>query len=146
MENIKNIVEILLIEDNLGDVDLTRDGLKDSKIPHTLHVCTDGTDAMAFLRNEGKYVGAPRPDLILLDLNLPKKDGREVLAEIKYDPSFKAIPVIVLTSSHAEIDVAKSYEHHANAYVAKPVDLNGFVNVINEIEKFWFSVVSLPNK
>lgn len=139
-------VDILLIEDNPGDVDLTRDGLRDTKIIHNLHVCKDGADAMAFLHNEGQYKNAPKPDLILLDLNLPKKDGREVLAEIKYDPDLKAIPVVVLTSSQAEIDVAKSYEHHANAYITKPVDFHGFMGVITEIENFWLSIVTLPKK
>lgn len=139
-------IDILLVEDNPADVDLTKESLEDAKILNTLHVCMDGMDAMAFLRREGKHAQAPKPSLILLDLNLPKKDGRQVLSEIKQDPELKTIPVVVLTSSQAEIDIAKSYELHANAYVTKPVDLASFGNIIKAVENFWFSVVTFPEK
>jgi two-component system response regulator len=137
-------IEILLVEDNPGDVRLTREALKDGKIVNNLHVAEDGVDALAFLRREGKYHNAVRPELILLDLNLPKKDGREVLAEIKADKELKRIPVVVLTSSAAEQDIVKSYNLHANCYVTKPVDLDQFINVVKSIEHFWLTVVKLP--
>lgn len=137
-------IEILLVEDNPGDVRLTREALKDGKIVNNLHVAEDGVDALAFLRREGKYHNAVRPELILLDLNLPKKDGREVLAEIKADEALKRIPVVVLTSSAAEQDIVKSYNLHANCYVTKPVDLDQFINVVKSIEHFWLTVVKLP--
>jgi len=137
-------IEILLVEDNPGDVRLTREALKDGKIINKLHVAEDGVEALAFLRREGKYRNAVRPELILLDLNLPKKDGREVLAEIKADVALKRIPVVILTSSAAEQDIIKSYNLHANCYVTKPVDLDQFVNVVKSIEHFWLSVVKLP--
>jgi len=137
-------IEILLVEDNPGDVRLTREALKDGKIVNNLHVAEDGVDALAFLRREGKYRNAVRPELILLDLNLPKKDGREVLAEIKADKELKRIPVVVLTSSAAEQDIVKSYNLHANCYVTKPVDLDQFINVVKSIEHFWLTVVKLP--
>jgi two-component system, chemotaxis family, response regulator Rcp1 len=137
-------IEILLVEDNPGDVRLTREALKDGKIVNTLHVAEDGVDALAFLRREGKYHSAVRPELILLDLNLPKKDGREVLAEIKADKELKRIPVVILTSSAAEQDIVKSYNLHANCYVTKPVDLDQFINVVKSIEHFWLTVVKLP--
>ncbi len=137
-------IEILLVEDNPGDVRLTREALKDGKIVNNLHVAEDGVDALAFLRREGKYHNAVRPELILLDLNLPKKDGREVLAEIKADKELKRIPVVILTSSAAEQDIVKSYNLHANCYVTKPVDLDQFINVVKSIEHFWLTVVKLP--
>ena len=137
-------VEILLVEDNLGDVRLTREAFKEGHISHRLHVAEDGIKALAYLRREGVYANAIRPDIILLDLNLPKKDGREVLAEIKTDERFKRIPVVVLTTSQADQDILKVYSLHANCYIAKPVDLNNFIAVVRSIEKFWLSVVRLP--
>jgi CheY-like chemotaxis protein len=137
--------EILLVEDSPGDVRLTREALKDAKVHVHLSVASDGTEAMAFLKREGTYVNAPRPELILLDLNLPKKDGREVLKEIKEDPSLKTIPVVVLTTSAADEDVMRSYESHANCYITKPVDLDGFLKVVQSIDSFWLSIVKLPN-
>ena len=137
-------VQILLVEDNPADADLTRENLESSKILNDLHVAIDGIDALEFLRREGKHKDAPRPDLVLLDLNLPRKDGREVLAEMKADKSLKRIPVVVLTSSQAEEDVVKSYELQASAYVSKPVDLTGFGKIVRGIEGFWFSVVRFP--
>jgi chemotaxis family two-component system response regulator Rcp1 len=137
-------IEILLVEDNPGDVRLTREALRDGKIVNSLHVAEDGVDALAFLRREGKHRNAVRPELILLDLNLPKKDGREVLAEIKADEDLKRIPVVVLTSSQAEQDIVKSYNLHANCYVTKPVDLDQFITVVKSIEHFWLKVVKLP--
>ena len=138
-------VEILLVEDNPGDVELTREALHDTKVHMRLSVVPDGVEALAFLRREREYAGAPRPDLILLDLNLPKKDGRGVLAEIKEDPSLRQIPVVVLTSSQAEQDIVRAYELHANCYVTKPVDLDQFVKIVRSIEQFWFTIVKLPN-
>ncbi len=137
-------VQMLLVEDNPGDVRLTKETLKDAKLMVDLHVVGDGVEAMAFLRQEGKYTKAPSPDLVLLDLNLPKKDGREVLAEIKQDPDLKRIPVVVLTISSAEEDVLKSYNLHANAYVNKPLNLEQFAKITKAIEDFWFTVVKLP--
>lgn len=137
-------VEILLVEDNPGDVRLTRETLKDSKLLNRMSVAVDGVEALAFLRREGRYDGEARPDLILLDLNLPKKDGREVLAEIKADESLRRIPVIVLTTSSAEQDILKMYDLHANCYIAKPVDLDQFSAVVRAIEAFWFTIVKLP--
>jgi two-component system, chemotaxis family, response regulator Rcp1 len=137
-------VDILLVEDCSADVRLTREALKEVKVLNTLHVVHDGMTALAFLRKQGRYAGSPHPDLILLDLNLPRKDGREVLAEIKQDENLKRIPVVVLTTSRAEEDVARSYDLHANAYVTKPVDLKQFLEVIRAIEEFWLAVVTLP--
>ncbi|WP_319550548.1 response regulator [Desulfogranum marinum] len=137
-------VEILLVEDNPGDVRLTIEGLKEGKVRNTLSVVEDGVEALAFLRKEGKYVDAVRPDLILLDLNLPKKDGREVLTEIKSDENLRNIPVVVLTTSKAEQDILKAYSLHANCYITKPVDLDQFISVVESIEDFWFSIVKLP--
>ncbi|HWP29423.1 MAG TPA: response regulator [Chloroflexota bacterium] len=137
-------IEILLVEDNPGDVRLTIEALRDGKIRNNLHVARDGVEAMAFLRREGPYANAPRPDLILLDLNLPRKDGREVLAEIKADARLRTIPVIVLTTSAAEQDVVQSYNLHANCYITKPVDLDQFITVIRSIEAFWLMIVTLP--
>lgn len=137
-------IEILLVEDNPGDVRLTQEALRDGKILNNLNVVTDGVQAMAFLNREGEYANAPRPELILLDLNLPKKDGREVLAEIKSRPDWKRIPVVILTSSAAEQDIVKSYNLHANCYITKPVDLDQFIHVVKSIEQFWLTVVRLP--
>jgi len=137
-------IEILLVEDNIGDVRLTELAFKEGKVRNKLHVTMDGAEAMAFLRREGRYESVPRPDLILLDLNLPKKDGREVLAEIKTDADLKRIPVVVLTTSQAEQDVLKSYNLHANCYITKPVDLEKFLSVVRSLEDFWLSIVRLP--
>lgn len=137
-------VEILLVEDNPADVRLTIEALKDAKVSNKLHVAVDGVEALSFLRREGEYADAVRPDLILLDLNLPKKDGLVVLSEIKEDESLKHIPVVVLTSSSEEKDILAAYDHHVNAYVTKPVDLNDFLNVIKGLEDFWLSIVRLP--
>ena len=136
-------VRILMVEDNPGDVDLTREGLAEAKLHNELFIASDGEEAMAFLLREGEHVGAPRPDLILLDLNLPKKDGREVLSEIKAHEDLRRIPVVVLTSSEAEEDVLRSYDLHANCYITKPVDLQKFLKVVRSIKGFWFSVVTL---
>jgi CheY-like chemotaxis protein len=137
-------IEILLVEDSPADVDLTREALEDAKVHNNLNVVNDGVEALAFLRREGAYAAAPRPDLILLDLNLPKKDGREVLAEIKTDPVLRRIPVGILTTSQAEQDSVKSYDLHANCYISKPVDLDAFVEVVRSIEGFWLAIVRLP--
>ncbi|MFP4531590.1 MAG: response regulator [Desulfobacterales bacterium] len=137
-------IEILLVEDNPGDADLAREALEISKLYNSLHVVGDGEEAMAFLQNQGEYADAPHPDLILLDLNLPKKDGREVLEEIKADDGLKRIPVVVLTTSTDEQDVLKTYNLHANCYVSKPIDLEQFTRVVQSIQDFWFSIVVLP--
>lgn len=137
-------IEILLVEDNPGDVRLTQEFIKESKVGNNLHVVVDGVEALEFLRGEGKYVDTPRPDLILLDLNLPRKDGREVLAEIKADEALKRIPVVVLTTSKAEQDIFKVYDLHANCYIIKPVDLEQFIEVVRSIENFWLTIVKLP--
>lgn len=137
-------VEILLVEDNPGDVDLARDALEKGRVKNNLHVVMDGEAAMAFLKRQGAYEEVPRPDLILLDLNLPKKDGREILAEIKVDPGLKRIPVVVLTTSQDEEDVLKSYNLHANCYLAKPIQLDRFFRMVQSIEDFWLSIVVLP--
>ncbi|MHB8084550.1 MAG: response regulator [Dehalococcoidia bacterium] len=137
-------VDVLLVEDNPGDVRLTREALKDAKLVINLHVVGDGVEAMAFLRHEKGYASKPRPDLVLLDLNLPKKDGREVLAEIKNDVDLRRIPVVVVTTSKAEEDILKSYDLHANCYVTKPLDLDQFVTVVHSIEQFWLTIVKLP--
>ncbi len=138
-------IEILLVEDNPGDVRLTEEAFKEVKLGNHLNVVGDGVEALAFLRQKGKYGNVPHPDLILLDLNLPKKHGREVLAEIKADEALKRIPVVILTSSAAEEDIVKSYDLHANCYVTKPVDLDQFMKVVKSIEEFWFSIVRLPS-
>jgi two-component system, chemotaxis family, response regulator Rcp1 len=138
-------IEILLVEDNPGDVRLTIEALKDAKVVNHLSVARDGVQALALLRQEGSYAGAPRPDLVLLDLNLPLKDGRQVLAEIKTDDGLKRIPVVILTTSKAEEDILKTYNLHANCYITKPVDLDQFINVVKSIEDFWFTVVKLPD-
>jgi two-component system, chemotaxis family, response regulator Rcp1 len=137
-------VEILLVEDNPGDERLTREALKEGKVYSNLHWVKDGVEAMSFLRREGKYADVPRPDIILLDLNLPKKDGREVLQDIKNDDALKRIPVVVLTTSKAEEDVLRTYNLHANCYVTKPVDLEKFIVVVKSIDVFWLTVVTLP--
>jgi len=137
-------VEILLVEDNPGDARLAQEAMKDSKINNVLHLVSDGVEAMDFLRKKGKYADAPRPDLVLLDLNLPKKDGREVLAEIKADESLRRIPVVILTISKAEEDILKSYNLHANCFITKPIDLDQFMKVVKAIEDFWLTIVKLP--
>lgn len=139
-------IEILLIEDNYGDIRLTQEAFKEGKVKNRLSVVQDGVDALSFLRREGQYADAPRPDLILLDLNLPRKDGREVLADIKADPSLRRIPVVILTTSEMEEDVLRSYELHANCYITKPVDLDKFIAVVKTIDEFWLSIVKLPPK
>ena len=137
-------VEILLVEDNEGDIGLVEEVFEEGRINNKLNVVEDGEEAMQFLNKEGKFTDTPRPDLILLDLNLPKKDGREVLQEIKADNSFKLIPVVVLTTSKAEEDILKSYDLHANSYITKPVNFDQFIKVIKSIEDFWLEVVKLP--
>jgi chemotaxis family two-component system response regulator Rcp1 len=137
-------IEILMVEDNPGDVRLTVEALKEGKVRNNFHTVEDGVEAMAFLRREGRYAEAVRPDLILLDLNLPKKNGREVLAEIKEDPDLRRIPVVILTVSQAEQDIVKSYNLYANCYITKPVDLDQFLEVVKSIENFWLTVVMLP--
>lgn len=137
-------IDILMVEDNPGDARLTQEALKESKVYNNLHHVRDGVEAMEFLRKEGPFGDAPTPDIILLDLNLPRKDGRQVLAELKAIPRLKNIPVVVLTTSEAEQDIVKSYELHANCYITKPVDLDKFVEIIHGIENFWLSIVKLP--
>jgi CheY-like chemotaxis protein len=137
-------VEILLVEDNPGDVVLTREAFKDCRLLNAMHHVVDGVEAMAFLRREGPYAGRPRPDLVLLDLNLPRMDGREVLAAIKQDEQLKHIPVIVLTTSNDERDVLKAYNLHANCFITKPVRLERFLDVVHSIEEFWLTIVRLP--
>jgi CheY-like chemotaxis protein len=138
------LVEILLVEDNPGDARLAIEALKDAKVRNNLHWVEDGVEAMNFLKRKGDHADAPRPDVILLDLNLPKKDGREVLSEIKTDDELKRIPVVILTISNAEEDIIKSYNLHANCYIRKPIDLNRFMEVVKSIEDFWLSIVRLP--
>jgi len=139
-------IRILMVEDNADDVDLTREALKDAKVYCDLQVAGDGVEALAFLRQEGRYAQAVRPDLILLDLNLPRKDGREVLTEIKNDGSLRTIPLVVLTTSAAEEDIIRAYENHVNCYITKPVDFDQFIKVVKAIEEFWFTVIKLPGK
>ncbi|MBW1674313.1 MAG: response regulator [Deltaproteobacteria bacterium] len=141
---ISKTIEILLVEDNPGDVRLTKEALKEGKVLNKLHVAEDGVEAVEFLNREGNYADMPRPDLILLDLNLPKKDGREVLAEIKTNENLKRIPVVVLTTSRSEEDILKSYNLNANCYITKPVDLDQFILVIKSINDFWLTIVKLP--
>jgi two-component system, chemotaxis family, response regulator Rcp1 len=138
------LINILLVEDNPGDIRLTKEVLKEGKIRNNLSVVTDGEEALLFLKKAGQYKDVFTPDIILLDLNLPKKDGREVLSQIKEDPILKLIPVIVLTTSDAEQDIMNMYAHHANCYITKPVDFNQFINVIRSIENFWLTIVKLP--
>ena len=144
MNELGKPIDILLVEDNPGDIRLTRESLKDSKIRNTLSVVMDGLEAIKFLKKQGEYKNKPTPDLILLDLNLPKKDGREVLAEIKADPDLMMIPVVILTTSQAEEDIIKTYKLHANCYVTKPVELDQFIELVKGIGNFWFSIVKLP--
>lgn len=141
-----NSIDILVVEDNPGDARLITEVLNDNKVYSSLYIVNDGVEAMLFLKNEGKYKTVPKPDLIILDLNLPKKDGREVLAEIKSDEGLKHIPIVIMTISQAEEDILKSYNLHANCYITKPIDLNQFIKVVKSIEDFWFSIVKLPPK
>jgi two-component system, chemotaxis family, response regulator Rcp1 len=138
-------MEVLLVEDSPGDVRLIQEAMKDVKVPIRLHIARDGIEAMAFLRRDAKNSSAPRPDLILLDLNLPKKDGREVLREIKQSATFVSIPVVILSTSASDVDIVQSYALHANCYITKPVDLKGFLTAVKAIGTFWFSVASLPH-
>jgi CheY-like chemotaxis protein len=144
MERVR-VVDVLLVEDDPGDVLMTQEAFADHKVHNRLHVVSDGVEAMAFLRKEGSYADATTPDLILLDLNLPKMDGREVLAAIKEDETLRSIPVVILTTSEAEEDVLRSYSLHANAYVTKPVDFERFIDVVRRIDDFFVTVVRLPN-
>ncbi|MGO9015014.1 MAG: response regulator [Dissulfurispiraceae bacterium] len=144
-QNMAKPIDILLVEDNPGDVRLTQEALKEAKVRNDLYVVNDGVEAMAFLRKQGVYKGVPRPDMILLDLNLPKKNGHEVLTEIKSDDDLKRIPVVMLTISKAEEDIIKSYNLYANCFITKPVDLDQFLTVVKSIEDFWLTVVKLPN-
>lgn len=146
LENMGRAAEFLLVEDNPGDVRLTCEALTESKVKNNLSIVGDGMEAMAFLRREGTYTDAPRPDVILLDLNLPKKNGLEVLAEIKADANLKRIPVVIITSSEAEQDVLRTYDLHVNCYVNKPVDLEQFIKVVQSIETFWLTIVKLPSE
>jgi len=139
-------IEILLVEDNPGDVRLTKEALNEGKVLNKLHVVEDGVEALAFLNQEGKYADVSRPELILLDLNLPRKDGRHVLAEIKANGDLRRIPVVVLTTSHSEVDIVKSYDLNANCYITKPVDLDQFISVVKSINEFWLSIVKLPGE
>jgi chemotaxis family two-component system response regulator Rcp1 len=137
-------IEILLVEDNPGDVDLTKEALESAKVRNRLNIVDDGAKAIDFLFKRGEYANAPRPDIILLDLNLPKKDGRQVLEEIKADPQLADIPIVILTTSQAEEDILRSYQLHANCYITKPVDFKQFMLVVKSIEDFWLTVVKLP--
>jgi CheY-like chemotaxis protein len=146
MKIIGKPVEILLVEDNEGDVGLIEEVFEEAKIRNNIHVAEDGEEAVLYLRGEGKFSGSPRPDIILLDLNLPKKDGREVLKEIKEDNNLKNIPVVILTTSNAEKDILRAYGLHANAYITKPLDFDQFIKVVGSIENFWLEIVNLPSK
>ncbi|HSL29054.1 MAG TPA: response regulator [Anaerolineales bacterium] len=137
-------IEILLVEDNPGDVRLTQEVFKEGKVRNQLNVAWNGEEALDYLRRQGRFASAPRPDVILLDLNLPRKGGKEVLAEIKADPKLRCIPVVILTTSQADKDIAESYDQHANCYIVKPVDLDHFINVVRTIEGFWLQIVKLP--
>jgi CheY-like chemotaxis protein len=137
-------IEVLLVEDDPGDVLLTKEAFADHKVKNNLHIVSDGEEATAYLRRQGVHAGAPRPDLILLDLNLPRKDGREVLKDIKADPDLRSIPVVVLTTSEADEDILNSYDLHANAYVTKPVDFDSFIRIVRQIDDFFVTVVKLP--
>ena len=144
--NSDKAIHILMVEDNPGDVRLALEAFKESKIRNTMNVLEDGAEVMPYLRQEGKYANAIRPDIILLDLNLPKKDGREVLSEIKNDPDVKAIPVVILTTSQAQKDIMNAYNLHVNCYITKPVDLDQFLNVVKAIDNFWLTIVKLPSQ
>ena len=137
-------IEILLVEDNPGDVRLTREALKEGKVLNNMSVAVDGVEALAFLKQKGQYVDAIRPDIIILDLNLPRMDGRELLTEIKSDLDLRRIPVVILTTSKAEEDIISTYDLHANCYITKPVDLDQFIKVVSSVEEFWFTIVKLP--
>lgn len=139
-----NLVDILLVEDNPGDIRLTQEALKEGKIRNNLYIAQDGVEAMDFLHQRGKFSNAPRPDIILLDLNLPRKDGRQVLDEIKQDERLKRIPVVILTTSDADEDIIRTYNNHSNCYITKPLDLDRFVRVVQSIEDFWLTIVKLP--
>jgi len=139
-------IEILMVDDSMGDVRLAQEALKEARVGNRLSVVHDGEQAMAFLRREDGYGDAPRPDLVLLDLNMPRMDGREVLAQIKGDPDLRSIPVVVLTTSEAEADIVKAYDLHANAYITKPVDLEAFLDAVRVVEEFWLTVVRLPGR
>lgn len=143
-QNGNKIIDILLVEDNPGDARLALEALKDSKVKNKMYHVENGVEAMAFLRKQGKHADKPRPDLVLLDLNMPKKDGREVLTEIKADDDLKRIPVVILTVSKAEEDVLKAYDLHANCFITKPIDLSQFLKVVKSIEDFWLTIVKLP--
>ncbi|TET85658.1 MAG: response regulator [Anaerolineales bacterium] len=142
--NMGHPVEILIVEDNPGDVRLMQEAMRDSKVLNKIHVVEDGVAAMAYLHRDGEYADVPCPDLIMLDLNLPMKDGREVLVEIKEDTELRRIPVVILTTSGAEDDILRTYNHHANCYITKPIDLQQFINVVRAIENFWLTIVKLP--
>lgn len=144
MTELTDIIEILLVEDNPGDVELTREAFSEGKVHNRLHVVGDGVEALNFLRQKGQYAQSPCPDIILLDLNLPKKSGLEVLAELKQDPHLKQIPVVILTTSQDEEDIVRSYYNHANCYITKPVDFERFMKVVRSLEDFWLVVVRLP--
>ena len=146
MNNIGKPVEILLVEDNKGDIGLIEEIFEEAQTRNKLHIAEDGEEAMLHLHGEGKFLGSPRPDIILLDLNLPKKDGREVLREIKEDSNLKNIPVVILTTSSAEKDILRAYDLHANAYITKPLDFDQFIKVVESIESFWLEIVKLPMK
>jgi CheY-like chemotaxis protein len=137
-------IEILLVEDSTEDAELTMNSLKDGRVRNRIHWVEDGEEAMAFLTRQGRYAAAPRPDLILLDLNMPRKNGYEVLAEVKQDPGLKRIPVVVMTTSNDERDILKAYDRHANCYVTKPVDMDKFIEAVRSIEEFWLTIVHLP--
>jgi two-component system, chemotaxis family, response regulator Rcp1 len=139
-------IEILLVEDNPGDVELTREALDVAKVANRLHVVDDGADAIDFLLRRGKFTGVPQPDIILLDLNLPNKDGRQLLSEIKADANLATIPIVVLTTSQEHADILRAYQLHANCYITKPVDFNQFLRIVSAIEEFWLNVVKLPGK
>ena len=137
-------IDILLVEDDPGDVRLMREALKEGKVLNVLHVVGDGIEALAFLKHEGRHAKTPRPDIILLDLNLPRMDGRELLARIKTDPNLLRIPVVILTTSKSEVDILKSYDLHANCYITKPVGFDQLINIVKSVEEFWFTIVKLP--
>jgi chemotaxis family two-component system response regulator Rcp1 len=145
MRQIGDTIDILLVEDNEGDARLAQEALKEAKVANVLHWVEDGEEAMKFLHKQGKYAGVPRPHVILLDLNLPKKDGREVLELVKADESLRRIPVVILTASEAESDIIRTYDLHANCYITKPIDLDQFLKVVKAIEGFWLTIVKLPN-